>query len=85
MRTLCHDGLSRLWSDLAGTPCPRHAESLIAMADTERLPYGGDYRWTPPPAVAAQVASLDEGWRLDRHGPWRELAAANAARLLRSE
>lgn len=41
------------------------------MAGTERLPYGGDYRWTPPPAVAAQVASLDEGWRLD---PARALA-----------
>jgi predicted TIM-barrel fold metal-dependent hydrolase len=76
------DGLSRLWYDLAGTPMPRHAEALIAMAGSEHLLYGSDYCWTPPPAVAAQIASLDEGWRRDVHGPWRELVAANAARLL---
>ncbi len=79
---LIDDGLGRLWYDLAGTPMPRHAESLIAMAGTEHLLYGSDYCWTPPPAVAAQIASLDQGWRLDLHGSWRELVAANAATLL---
>lgn len=79
------DGLARLWFDLAGTPMPRHAEALIAMAGTEHLLYGSDYCWTPPPAMAAQVAALDAGWREDQHGPWRELTAANAAALLRAE
>ena len=79
------DGLNRLWYDLAGTPMPRHAESLIATVGTGHLLYGSDYCWTPPPAVAAQVASLDNGWRADEHGPWRELVAANAAALLQSE
>ena len=79
------DGLNRLWYDLAGTPMPRHAESLIAMAGTGHLLYGSDYCWTPAPAVAAQIASLDEDWRDDQHGPWRELVAANTAALLRSE
>ncbi len=79
------DGLSRLWFDLAGTPMPRHAEALIAMVGTDHLLYGSDYCWTPPPAVAAQIASLDDGWRHEAHGPWRELVTANAAALLRSE
>lgn len=79
------EGLRRFWYDLAGTPMPRHAEALIAMVGTEHLLYGSDHCWTPAPAVAAQVTSLDQGWRRDLHGPWREQAAANAAELLQSE
>ena len=77
--------LSRLWYDLAGTPMPRHAPALAALVGTDRLLYGSDFCFTPPAGVAAQVASLDARWdEVMPPGtpPWRELAGANAARLL---
>ena len=75
------ESLGGLWYDLAGTPMPTHAESLITRMGSHHLLYGSDYCWTPPTAVAGQVASLDEGWDAQVHGPWRELVAANAATL----
>jgi predicted TIM-barrel fold metal-dependent hydrolase len=75
------EGLERLWFDLAGTPMPVHADTLVDQVGTSRLLYGSDFCWTPPHLVAAQLDSLDKGWRAAEHGPWRELVAANAARL----
>ncbi|GHE36434.1 MULTISPECIES: amidohydrolase family protein [Streptomyces] len=76
------EGLARLWFDLAGTPLPTHAETLISRVGTGRLLYGSDYCWTPPRLVADQIAALDTGWRARSHGPWRDLTATNAAALL---
>jgi predicted TIM-barrel fold metal-dependent hydrolase len=75
-------GLARLWFDLAGTPLPVQAEALISQVGTGRLLYGSDYCWTPVRLVAAQIAALDAKWRTEEHGPWRQLAAQNAAALL---
>jgi len=75
----------RLWYDLAGTPMPTQADTLISKVGTGRLVYGSDYCWTPPAAVAKQLTALDSRWRSDAHGPWRQLAAANAASLLSRE
>ena len=66
---------------MAGTPVPVHADVLISQAGSGHLLFGSDHCWTPAPLVARQVAVLDERWRRDLHGPWRELAAANAAAL----
>ena len=77
--------LSRLWYDLAGTPIPRHAPALAALAGTDHLLYGSDFCFTPTAGVAAQVAALDARWAEvmpPGTAPWRELAATNAARLL---
>jgi predicted TIM-barrel fold metal-dependent hydrolase len=74
------DQLARLWFDLAGTPFPHQAPAAAAAFGTSRLLYGSDYCWTPAPAVAAQIASLDQA-----PGPdgttWRALTTGNAARL----
>jgi hypothetical protein len=43
--------------------------------------YGSDYCWTPAPAVAAQVASIDREPAPDGT-TWRALTTANAERLL---
>jgi len=76
------DTLRRLWYDMAGTPTPTHAETLISRVGSGRLLYGSDFCWTPPTVVARQIAALDADWNAERHGPWRELAAANADALL---
>lgn len=73
--------LANLWYDLAGTPMPTHANVLIEKAGTSKLLYGSDYCWTPAPAVEHHVTSLDTSWQTTTHGPWRELVAANAAKL----
>lgn len=77
--------LSLLWFDLAGTPVPRSAPALAALVGTSQVLYGSDFCFTPPAGVAAQVAALDARWAEvmpPGTAPWRELAAANAARLL---
>ena len=51
--------LSRLWYDLAGTPFPTQARAPTDLVGTDRLLYGSDYCFTPPPAVADQIASID--------------------------
>jgi len=76
------EGLAHLWFDLAGTPLPVHVEALIAQVGTGSLLYGSDYCWTPPRLVTAQIDALDNRWRADVHGPWRELVADNARTLL---
>ncbi|WP_062344925.1 amidohydrolase family protein [Herbidospora yilanensis] len=67
------DQVGRLWFDLAGTPFPRQAPALEKAFGTGQILYGSDYCFTPPPAVAAQVASVD--------ATWRALTTANARRL----
>ncbi|WP_062431475.1 amidohydrolase family protein [Herbidospora daliensis] len=68
------DQVGRLWFDIAGTPFPRQVPALEKAVGADQILYGSDYCFTPPPAVAAQVASVDAAWRA--------LTTANARRLL---
>lgn len=68
--------LASLWFDTAGTPFPRQVPALVDLVGDGRVVYGSDYCWTPVPAVAAQVASVDEA-----PGDWRTLTTRNAERL----
>jgi 6-methylsalicylate decarboxylase len=72
--------LSRQWYDMAGTPFPNQVPAVAAAFGTGHLLYGSDYCWTPAPAVAAQVASLDTAGQPEG-GTWRALTTANALRL----
>jgi len=72
--------LRRLWYDMAGTPFPSQVPAVSAAFGTGHLLYGSDYCWTPPPVVAAQVASLGAA-RQPEGTTWRELTTANALRL----
>jgi predicted TIM-barrel fold metal-dependent hydrolase len=67
------DQLARLWFDLAGTPFPHQVPALAGAFGTERVLYGSDYCWTPPPLVDAQLATIDD--------TWRALTTRNARRL----
>ncbi|GAB3571005.1 amidohydrolase family protein [Amycolatopsis endophytica] len=75
--------LSRLWYDLAGTPFPAQAPALVELVGTDRLLYGSDFCFTPPPAVAGQVASLDAAANPEPGIGWRELTTRNAEELLK--
>lgn len=76
--------LSRLWYDLAGTPFPTQAQSLMDLVGTDRLLYGSDYCFTPPAAVANQIASIDTAAGPEPGIHWRALTTRNANRLLQS-
>ncbi|MGW1343955.1 amidohydrolase family protein [Kribbella sp. NPDC002412] len=60
--------LENLWYDVAGTP--------DAVAGDRAL-YGSDYCFTPPDAIARQLAALDT-----RSPDWRERVRANAQSLI---
>jgi predicted TIM-barrel fold metal-dependent hydrolase len=60
--------LENLWYDVAGTP--------DAVAG-DRVLYGSDYCFTPPDAIARQLAALDS-----RSDDWRERVRVNTDRLL---
>ncbi|WP_410676845.1 hypothetical protein [Amycolatopsis sp. cmx-4-68] len=53
------DQTGNLWFDLAGTPFPHQVPAFERAFGTDRLLYGSDYCWTPPPAVDAQLATID--------------------------
>ncbi|GAA2851132.1 amidohydrolase family protein [Pseudonocardia halophobica] len=73
--------LARLWFDTAGTPFPHQIPALERSVGTGRLLYGSDYCWTPRPAVAAQIASVDDAPQ-PAGTSWRALTTDNARRLL---
>lgn len=72
--------VARLWFDMAGTPFPYQIPALVAAFGSERLLYGSDYCWTPAPAAAAQVASVDAAPQ-PGDDTWRALTTRNAQRL----
>ncbi|HEX6341038.1 amidohydrolase family protein [Umezawaea sp.] len=72
------DQLRGLWFDLAGTPFPAQVPALASVVGTGKLLYGSDFCFTPPEAVARQLASIDGAPGAD----WRELTTRNAERLL---
>lgn len=74
--------IGELWFDIAGTPFPNQVPAFERAFGTERLVYGSDFCWTPPPAVDAQLASIDAAAQPEGT-TWRELTTRNAARLFR--
>ncbi|HWO65388.1 MAG TPA: amidohydrolase family protein [Umezawaea sp.] len=72
------DQLRGLWFDLAGTPFPAQVPALAGVVGTGKLVYGSDFCFTPPEAVARQLASIDDAPGAD----WRDLTTRNAERLL---
>ena len=47
----------------------------------ERLLFGSDYCWTPPPVVAAHLAAVDAAEPPVDGATWRTLTTANARNL----
>ncbi|GJF30580.1 amidohydrolase [Kitasatospora sp. NE20-6] len=74
--------LRTLWYDTAGTPFPRQVPALLAAFGPDRILYGSDYCWTPAPAVAAQIRSVDAAPPHTAADTWRTLTTRNAHRLL---
>jgi len=73
--------LARIWFDTAGTPFPDQLPSLVSVVGESRILYGSDYCFTPPPAVAGQLASLSASSPASATS-WVALMAENAARCL---
>ncbi|MBE1495405.1 putative TIM-barrel fold metal-dependent hydrolase [Amycolatopsis lexingtonensis] len=72
--------IGELWFDIAGTPFPHQVPAFERAFGTERLLYGSDFCWTPPAAVAAQLASIDAAPQ-PAGTTWRELTTRNCSRL----
>lgn len=72
--------LRRLYYDMAGTAFPRHIPALLGLVDPDRLLFGSDYCWTPPPVADAHIAAIDAEAPL-AGGSWRSLSTTNAQRL----
>ncbi len=47
----------------------------------DRLLFGSDYCWTPPPVAAAHIAAVDAARPPVDGATWRSLTTANARRL----
>jgi len=73
--------LRELWYDLAGTPSPVQADLLVKRVGPDRLVYGSDSCFTPPPLIEAQARALDEAGIAGLAG-WRRTVAGNARALL---
>jgi predicted TIM-barrel fold metal-dependent hydrolase len=67
--------------DLAGTAFPRQARALLELVDLDRLLFGSDYCWTPPPVTDAHVGAIDAAETPLAGLTWRSLTTANAQRL----
>jgi predicted TIM-barrel fold metal-dependent hydrolase len=76
------DQLARLWFDLAGTPFPHQVPALSSAFGTEHILYGSDFCWTPPAAVDAQLAAIDNA-DPPPGDSWRALTTRNARSLFR--
>jgi len=74
--------LRRLYYDLAGAPGPRQHGALLQIADPDRLLYGSDAPFTPPPAVAFLLAQLEQTDLLD-DAARESIFCRNAASFLR--
>lgn len=53
-----HAGLRRLWFDLAGHAAHQQSHAIRRLAGVERLLYGSDFPFTPPPVVARALEEL---------------------------
>ncbi|MFE9451643.1 amidohydrolase family protein [Streptomyces sp. NPDC006739] len=73
--------LAALYYDLAGTAFPRQAPALLKLVDPDRVLFGSDYCWTPPPFADAHIAAIDTAAPPAEGTTWRSLTTANALRL----
>lgn len=73
--------LQGLYYDMAGTAFPRQIPALLELVDPDRLLFGSDYCWTPPPLADAHIAAIDAAESPVDGTTWRSLTTANAQRL----
>ncbi|MFJ8021493.1 amidohydrolase family protein [Streptomyces sp. NPDC096311] len=73
--------LRRLHYDMAGTAFPRQIPALLGLVEPDRLLFGSDYCWTPPPVADAHIAAIDAAETPAEGATWRSLTTANAQRL----
>ncbi|MGW7727813.1 amidohydrolase family protein [Streptomyces canus] len=73
--------LRGLYYDMAGTAFPRQVPALLKLVDPDRVLFGSDYCWTPPPLADAHIAAIDTAESPVDGPTWRSLTTANAQRL----
>jgi 6-methylsalicylate decarboxylase len=73
--------LRGLYYDMAGTAFPRQVPALLGLVDPDRMLFGSDYCWTPPPLADAHIAAIDAAESPVDGTTWRSLTTANAQRL----
>ncbi|MFD9195923.1 amidohydrolase family protein [Streptomyces phaeochromogenes] len=73
--------LQGLYYDMAGTAFPRQVPALLELVGPDRVLFGSDYCWTPPPLADAHIASIDAAESPVEGSTWRSLTTANAKRL----
>ena len=73
--------LQGLYYDMAGTAFPRQIPALLELVDADRLLFGSDYCWTPPPLADTHIAAIDAAESPVHETTWRSLTTANAQRL----
>lgn len=73
--------LQGLYYDMVGTAFPRQIPALLELVDPDRLLFGSDYCWTPPPLADAHIAAIDAAESPVDGTTWRSLTTANAQRL----
>jgi predicted TIM-barrel fold metal-dependent hydrolase len=73
--------LASLYYDIAGTAFPRQVPALLKLVDPDRVLFGSDYCWTPPPLADAHIAAIDTAAPPAEGTTWRSLTTANALRL----
>ncbi|GAA4000004.1 MULTISPECIES: amidohydrolase family protein [Streptomyces] len=73
--------LSGLYYDMAGTAFPRQVPALLKLVDPDRVLFGSDYCWTPPPLADAHIAAIDAAESPVEGTTWRSLTRTNAQRL----
>ncbi|WP_406163482.1 amidohydrolase [Streptomyces sp. NBC_00882] len=73
--------LRGLYYDMAGTAFPRQVPALLKLVDPDRVLFGSDYCWTPPPLADAHIAAIDTAESPVHGTTWRSLTRANAQRL----
>ncbi|MGX1479920.1 UNVERIFIED_CONTAM: putative TIM-barrel fold metal-dependent hydrolase [Streptomyces canus] len=82
--TPSHDAVQQLrglYYDMAGTAFPRQVPALLGLVDPDRVLFGSDYCWTPPPVADAHIAAIDAAESPVDGTTWRSLTTANAQRL----
>lgn len=73
--------LRGLYYDMAGTAFPRQAPALLNLVDPDRVLFGSDYCWTPPPLADAHIAAIDAAESPVEGTTWRSMTTTNAQRL----
>jgi len=77
--------LARFYYDLAVNAKPRNVAALLSLVGPERLLYGSDFPWAPPPLVLRAAAILDSTFESRLGQPRRTLTTRNAATIFASD